>query len=198
MSIRVYGNRPLKTLSGQATRPTSSRVRESTFNIWRDRVEGCRWLDLCAGVGSMGAEALCRGAAEVVGIERSPQAYRVVQENWNHLVGKAQHFEVFKGDVRRILAKLEKSQAFDCIYFDPPYDSELYVPILSLVEQFKLLAADGELAAEHAVRQTLPESIGRLQVCDHREYGHTGLTFYCWNPEHPLGNSPSKLCHCLF
>ncbi|HEY9736425.1 MAG TPA: RsmD family RNA methyltransferase, partial [Trichocoleus sp.] len=67
MSLRIYGNRTIKTLPGEATRPTASRVREALFNIWQGRVDGCRWLDVCAGSGAMGAEALCRGAAEVVG-----------------------------------------------------------------------------------------------------------------------------------
>lgn len=183
MSIRVYGNRPLKTLSGQDTRPTSSRVREAMFNIWRDRIEGCRWLDLCAGVGAMGAEALCRGATEVVGIERSSLACRVIQRNWQQLAGKGQHVKILKGDVRRVLERLGKNQTFDCIYFDPPYGSELYVPIISIVEKLELLAADGELVAEHAAQQTLPEDIGKLHACDRREYGHTGLTFYSWKPE---------------
>ena len=60
--MRIYGNRQLKTLPGQITRPTPARVREAVFNIWQGSVENCRWLDLCAGSGSMGAEALCRGA----------------------------------------------------------------------------------------------------------------------------------------
>ncbi len=74
MSLRIYGNRQLKTLPGQATRPTSARVREAVFNIWQGAIADCRWLDLCAGNGSMGAEALCRGASYVVGIELASQA----------------------------------------------------------------------------------------------------------------------------
>ncbi|NES84802.1 MAG: hypothetical protein F6K10_27200, partial [Moorea sp. SIO2B7] len=69
--MRIYGNRQLKTLPGRSTRPTSARVREALFNIWQGTILDCRWLDLCAGNGSMGAEALCRGAKMVVGIEQS-------------------------------------------------------------------------------------------------------------------------------
>ena len=61
MPLRIYGNRQLKTLPGQATRPTTGRVREALFNIWRGSIVGCDWLDLCAGNGVMGAEALCPG-----------------------------------------------------------------------------------------------------------------------------------------
>ena len=180
MSIRVYGNRPLKTLSGQDTRPTSSRVREAVFNIWRHRIEGCNWLDLCAGVGTMGAEALGRGAAVVVGVERSKEACRAITHNWEKIAREGQSVEVRRGDVRREVERLGNREPFDCIYFDPPYASQLYAPILAAVEQLSLLAPDGELAAEHGVNRDMPERIGRLQVRDRRAYGQTGLTFYGW------------------
>ncbi len=180
MSIRVHGNRPLKTLSGQDTRPTSSRVREAVFNIWRDRVDGCRWLDLCAGVGAMGAEALCRGAKEVVGIERSPAACRVVQQNWQRLANDGQMISAIKGDVRRVLSRWHEIDPFDCIYFDPPYASPLYLPIVEMVAGQQLLAAGGEFAVEHGESLELPDEIQGLQVRDRRSYGQTKLTFYQW------------------
>src|SRR5512147_649239 len=121
--LRIYGNRALKTLPGEATRPTSARVREALFNIWQGRVAGCRWLDLCAGSGAMGAEALCRGAAEVVGIEQSGDAYAVVRENWQRVAQPNQTIRLFKGDVVKQLSRL-KHQPFDLIYFDPPYTSD--------------------------------------------------------------------------
>ncbi len=87
MALRGYGKRSLKTLPGQLTRPTAARVREAVFNIWRDRVPGCRWLDLCAGTGSMGAEALGRGAAIAVAVEQSGRACGVIRHNW-HLMAR--------------------------------------------------------------------------------------------------------------
>ncbi len=180
MSIRVYGNRPLKNLSGQDTRPSSRGVGEALFNIWRDRVVCCRWLDLCAGVGAMGAEALCRGAQEVVGIERSPVACRVVQHNWQRLAKAEQSISVVKGDVRRVLQRWGDLEPFDCIYFDPPYASPLYLPTISTVARLGVLAPAGELVAEHGESLELPDEIEGLQVRDRRSYGHTGLTFYEW------------------
>ena len=79
MTLRIYGNRALKTLTGKDTRPTQSIVREALFNIWQPAIAQCRWLDLCAGTGAMGAEALCRGASTVVGIEQSSRAWAVIQ-----------------------------------------------------------------------------------------------------------------------
>lgn len=104
--MRIYGNRPIKTLAGQLTRPTTARVREALFNIWQQKLSGCRWLDLCAGNGSMGAEALCRGASLVIGIEQSGRAGEIIKENWRNLATSHQQFQVIRGDVLTKLATL--------------------------------------------------------------------------------------------
>ncbi|MGB3495407.1 MAG: 16S rRNA (guanine(966)-N(2))-methyltransferase RsmD [Elainellaceae cyanobacterium] len=191
MAVRIYGNRSIKTLPGQDTRPTASRVREALFNIWQGEITGCRWLDLCAGSGAMGAEALCRGAAVVVGMEQSSRACRVIQQNWQQVAQPNQAFQVLRGDVLRLLPQLA-APPFDHIYFDPPYASGLYEPVLQAIAQHRLLAADGVLVAEHSANTTLPEAIAlepdsevqpgmAMLVCDrHKRYGQTSLTFYRW------------------
>ncbi|MEL6903429.1 MAG: 16S rRNA (guanine(966)-N(2))-methyltransferase RsmD, partial [Cyanobacteria bacterium J06606_4] len=180
MAVRIYGNREIKTLPGEATRPTSARVREALFNIWQGRVRGARWLDLCAGSGAMGAEALCRGAAEVVGIEKSGAACRIVKENWQKVAKPDQRFRVVKGDVVRQLKAVcspshQDTQAddisalhgFDLVYFDPPYAGGLYGPVLSQLGD--CLTFTGEVAVEygggHWQPEALPESaISRLEM----------------------------------
>lgn len=117
--VRIYGNRQIKTLPGLQTRPTTARVREALFNRWQHHLQGCHWLDLCAGFGSMGAEALCREAAVVYGIEQAGEACRIIRQNWQSVARPAQTFQVLRGDVVKRLAKLQ-SQSFDRIYFDPP------------------------------------------------------------------------------
>ena len=149
MSLRIYGNRQLKTLPGQETRPTSARVREAVFNIWQGTIAGCRWLDLCAGSGSMGAEALCRGASLVVGIEQSSRACAIIQQNWQQVAHAEQEWLVLRGDVIQQLKSLSGKQ-FDRIYFDPPYASGLYQPVLEAIAHYQLLDANGEIAAEHS------------------------------------------------
>ena len=124
MAIRIYGKRLIQTPTGLETRPTSAKVREAVFNIWQARISGARWLDLCTGSGSMGAEALARGAAEVVGIERNAQACRIIQDNWQRVAQAPQKFSVLRGDIRSRLKLLQPS--FDLIYFDPPYQAKLY------------------------------------------------------------------------
>jgi 16S rRNA (guanine966-N2)-methyltransferase len=175
--LRIYGNRALKTLPGEATRPTSARVREALFNMWQGRVAGCRWLDLCAGSGAMGAEALCRGAIEVVGLEQSAAAYAVVRENWQRVAQPDQVFRLFKGDVVNQLSRL-KHQPFDLIYLDPPYTSDVYGPVLERVARYGLLAATGEMAVEHGAHGWQPTEIPGLALVRQKHYGTTHLAFY--------------------
>ena len=177
MPLRIYGNRTLKTLPGQDTRPTPARVREALFNIWQGAIAGCRWLDLCAGSGAMGAEALCRGAVRVVGIEQSPAACRIIQQNWQQVARPDQSFQVIRGHVVQKLKGLE-GQTFDRIYFDPPYASDLYPPVLQAIAQYQLLTVQGELAVEHhPERWTVPETPG-LELYRQKVYGQTAIAFY--------------------
>lgn len=175
--MRIYGNRLLKTLPGQLTRPTSARVREAVFNIWQGTMVNCRWLDLCAGNGSMGAEALCRGAAEVVGIEQSGRACSLIRQNWQTVARAEQTFQVLRGDVRHKLKALTGEQ-FDRIYFDPPYESELYDPVLDAIARLHLLSPTGELAVEHNPKSWLAHPVPGLEIVREKVYGSTALTFY--------------------
>lgn len=175
--MRIHSNRQLKTLPGLATRPTPARVREAVFNIWQGKIAGSRWLDLCAGSGAMGAEALSRGAVLAVGIEQSARACSVIRQNWQQVIKPDQQIRVIKGDVLKRLQGLE-GQPFDRIYFDPPYASDRYQPVIEAIAHFSLLATEGEIAVEHQSSgfpfQSLPPT---LVICRERAYGKTALTF---------------------
>ena len=175
--MRIYGNRQLKTLPGQATRPTSARVREALFNIWQGEIEGCRWLDLCAGNGSMGAEALCRGASEVIGIEKNGRACTIIKQNWQQVAQPTQKFKVLRGDVIFKLKGLA-GEKFDRIYFDPPYDSYLYLPVLKAIANHQLLSPTGKIAVEHNPKLWQAAETPGLQIIRAKNYGNTTLTFY--------------------
>ena len=177
MSLRIYGNRLLKTLPGESTRPTSARVRQALFNIWQGTINGCRWLDLCAGSGSMGAEALCREASLVIGIEQSSQACAIIQQNWQQVAKPEQKFQILRGNITQQLKKLS-GQKFDRIYFDPPYASGLYEPVLQAIAQYQLLDPQGEIAVEHHHQDWTPPTIPDWEICRQKTYGNTGLTFY--------------------
>ena len=175
--LRIYGNRALKTVPGLATRPTSARVREALFNVWQGRVASCRWLDLCTGSGAMGAEALCRGAAEVVGVELSPEAYKVTRENWQRVARADQTMRLFRGDVVKQLSRLH-GQAFDLIYVDPPYDGGLYDAVLERVVALQLLVPEGEIAVEHRPGAWTAGLVPGLELIRQKRYGTTHLAFY--------------------
>lgn len=176
MSLRIYGNRLLKTLPGEQTRPTAARVREAVFNVWQGSIAGCRWLDLCAGAGTMGAEALCRGAVEVVAMEQSPRALAIIRENLQRVKQADQSVEILRGDVMARLKSLQGRQ-FDRMYFDPPYASSLYQPVLAAIAQYELLAPDGEIAVEHRRDRLAIEPISTLEILRERRYSNTTVTF---------------------
>ncbi len=177
MSLRIYGNRQLKTLPGQETRPTPALVREALFNIWQGTIADCRWLDLCAGSGAMGAEALCRGAKFAVGIEQSTRACAIIRQNWQQVAIASQTFQVLRGDVRQRIKSLD-GQQFDRIYFDPPYESALYEPVIAAIAHLQLLAPNGELAVEHSSDRANIAIPCTLEMCRQKVYSNTALTFY--------------------
>ncbi len=177
MTIRIHGKRIIQTPPGLHTRPTAAKVRESLFNIWRDRIPDSRWLDLCAGSGAMGAEALSRGAKEVLGIERYGPACQVIAHNWQKIARPEQTFQIIKGEVRAIL-KGRLLSGFDLIYFDPPYTEPLYTPILQRIGESEILGLGGAIAVEHHRALSLPNPIGCIAVTKIRTYGKTSLTFF--------------------
>ncbi|MGA1284959.1 MAG: 16S rRNA (guanine(966)-N(2))-methyltransferase RsmD [Prochlorothrix sp.] len=176
MTLRIIGNRSLKTLPGEMTRPTAARVREALFNIWQGEIAGCRWLDLCAGSGAMGAEALGRGAAVVVGIEQSGKACGVIEENWRKVAELGQEFKVIRGKLPEMLPKLA-GQCFDRIYFDPPYASDCYEPTLAAIVQHRLLSPEGAIAVERDSRRSIADTPG-LVLERVKTYGNTAISFY--------------------
>jgi 16S rRNA (guanine966-N2)-methyltransferase len=176
MSLRICGNRQLKTLPGLATRPTPARVREALFNIWQGTIADCRWLDICTGSGSMGAEALCRQALSVIGIEQSAKACAIIRQNWEQVAGSWQEFHILRGNAIAKLAVLS-GQQFDRIYFDPPYASDLYEPVLNAIASQEMLAPNGEIAVEHSHDRAI-DPIPSLEICRQKVYGNTALTFY--------------------
>jgi len=159
---------------GLEARPTASKIRQAFFNILRNKVEDARFLDLFAGSGLMGLEALSRGAADLVAIDESRLMVKTIEENLLRLNFTAQ---VIQADVRRFLDQFPKN-SFDIIFADPPYKSRLAESVLHSVARHAILHKDGILAIEHAREFKLPEESGNLINYDHRDYGQTSVTFY--------------------
>lgn len=174
----IYKGRRLKTLEGLSVRPTSDRLRETIFNILTPRIEGARFADICAGSGAIGIEALSRGAQYVTFIESSIKAARIISENLRNC-GIRRDYRVINRDVIRALKSLASENAqFDIIYFDPPYNSELYTPVMWVIAKHNLLAEDGVVIVEHRRQAPLTANYDQLRPYRQLTHGETHLTFF--------------------
>jgi 16S rRNA (guanine(966)-N(2))-methyltransferase RsmD len=124
----------------------------------------------------MGAEALCRGATTVIGIEQSAAACRIIRQNWQMVAQPDQTYEILKGNCLSQLRRLA-GQSFDLIYFDPPYASGLYQPVLEALMTHRLLTVDAEVAIEHTPEHWRAEAPAGLEIIREKRYGNTQLTF---------------------
>jgi 16S rRNA (guanine966-N2)-methyltransferase len=170
--------RRLQAPKGSATRPTASRVRQTLFDVLAPRVPGSRFLDLFAGGGGVGLEALSRGALRVVFVEKSPEAVAVLKRNLA-LLGLPAEAEVHRQDALVALQALaDAGRRFDLVYVDPPYEGDLYQAVLEQVSRSGLLDPEGRLVAEHFHKRPLPERIGGLVRTRSVRVGDHLLSFY--------------------
>jgi len=158
-------------------RPTGGRVREALFSIWGERVEGARVLELFAGSGAVALEALGRGAAAATAVERDPRAAAALAANAERL-GERAALTLRRGALPAELARLARSGAgpFDLVFADPPYRFTAHAALLEALAP--LLAPDGEVVLEHAVKVEPPAGAGGLVRVDRRRYGESALSFY--------------------
>jgi 16S rRNA (guanine966-N2)-methyltransferase len=185
----LYRRQRLNTPKGTQTRPTASRLREALFNICQHSIEGARFLDLFAGSGAMGFEALSRGAQSATFIDSHRDAIRCIQHNAVHL-GVQSKCQILHGDVLSQLKGLERQgKTFTIIYADPPYRTKatydsssdlLYSEqIIRWVDTHALLAQDGLLFIEEDFHsQPQLEALTSLQFIDSRRIGQAALQKY--------------------
>lgn len=165
---------------GVQTRPTADRVREALFSIIRSRcdLDGMHVLDLCAGTGGLGIEALSRGAASCCFVEHDRNALACLRKNLaaTHMDEQAQLLEMDAVKALQLLAA--RKRRFGMIFFDPPYASGLYATVPEAVCNLNLLESGGLFVAECSSRDTLPERAGGLVKIDRRVYGDTALELF--------------------
>ncbi|HCU23727.1 MAG TPA: 16S rRNA (guanine(966)-N(2))-methyltransferase RsmD [Deltaproteobacteria bacterium] len=177
----VAGSAKGRKLRGPKTktiRPAAARVRESVFQILGD-LSGKRVLDLFAGTGSMGLEALSRGAEEVVFVDSQQAAVGLLFHNLQAtgFLGKA---HILKKSARSALEFLAKrKRRYDLIFLDPPYDKGFVDSTLEILHRCPLLAPNGLLVCEHSPREA-PTFLSGLEIADERKYGQTLLSFLKW------------------
>lgn len=170
-----FGGRPLKTLPGRTTRPTTDKVKGAMFNMIGPFFDGGRVLDLYAGSGSLAIEAISRGMTEAVLVEKDRAAQAIVEANISMTKAK-QHFQLLKMDDKKALAQL--SGHFDLVLLDPPYAKEKIVEVITNLEDRGLLAEDVMLVCETDKSVSLPEEISSFGIWKQKVYGISQVTVY--------------------
>lgn len=167
----------LKAPRGMETRPTADRVKESVFNIIGPAVVEARVLDVFAGTGNLGLEALSRGAAHALFIDQSSESVKVIKENAIH-TKLAEKMELMKQEAARALLKLAHSgKVFDLIFCDPPYNRGLVEETLKKIDAGVLLAENGMIILEHSQHEIVTSCWNTFVVKRTERYGETRITF---------------------
>jgi len=178
--------RPLKAVPGNTTRPTADRVKEALFSIIGPYFEGGAALDLYAGSGSLGIEALSRGMDRAVFVDLDRKSVEVIKANLR-ATGLSERAEVHRGDARQALKALKKRGAlFDLVFLDPPYRMKEMDDILAALERAGMVR-DGSVAViEHEAARDYPERIGGFRRTRRAVYGITALSVYVFEDTAPL------------
>jgi len=158
-------------------RPTSDRIKESIFNILRNEVIEKKVLDLFSGTGSLGIEALSRGAKKVFFVEKGRRGIRIIQRNLAQC-GMVNQSEIIPKDVNRAIGILQRrGESFDIVFMDPPYEKGLIQRTLKKLNTHRIHHEDSILVIQHARREPLSEKIDGWTLITQRRIGDTILSF---------------------
>lgn len=174
-----YRSRTLRSLKGQLLRPTSDRLRETLFNILAPTLSGATFVDLYAGTGAVGIEALSRGAKHVIFVEQHAPAVSLIRRNLESL-GLSVGAEVLAMDVARALERLEDRHVHaQFIFLDPPYAADAeYESTLEILGESSIVAPEARVVVEHLRKRQMPERAGELELIRVVEQGDAALSFY--------------------
>lgn len=166
---------------GLDTRPTSDRVKEALFNIISKKIHASNVLDLFAGTGNLGLEAISRGAKRCTFTEKNNNTYRILEKNVSNL-GFAGSCELYKMDAIELLTNLGKqNKKYDIIFLDPPYSMGLVEKSIELINKHMLLAEKGIIISEHDETERVQEKVEALVNYRTERYGRTKI--YFWHRE---------------
>jgi 16S rRNA (guanine966-N2)-methyltransferase len=174
-----YRSRVLKGPGAQRLRPTSDRLRETLFNVLGPSLEDSLFIDLFAGTGAVGIEAISRGARETIFVESNPKAARLIRENLNILEIR-QVAELIEAPALRGLERMATRHLLaDFLFLDPPYEKTTeYLEVLEFLDASHLIAPRGIVIVEHYWKTELPEFLTRLECTRRIEQGDAILSFY--------------------
>lgn len=179
--LRVIGGelkgKKLFSIKGLKIRPTSGRLRESIFNILFDHVVDSVVLDLFAGTGALGIEALSRGASFAIFIDNDKEAISTISKNIK-VCGLTGRIKIARIDItKNIIEFAHKLPAVSLVFMDPPYNKNLITPALINLSKSRILENNALLVIEHDLHETLPENISDYTITDQRRYGKTLVSF---------------------
>lgn len=169
--------RKLTAPTGMATRPTSDRVRESIFNIISQRTEGARVLDLFAGTGALGMEALSRNAKSALFVDKSPEACTIIKKNISLCRFENLSTVICQEITQKTFPYLPAKNKFDLVFIDPPYEKGLIETVIGSGAFINLLTENALIVAEHSAMENLTLPISTLDITDQRKYGRTRISF---------------------
>ena len=171
----TYGGRPLKTLEGKTTRPTSDKVRGAMFNMSGPYFDGVRVLDLYAGSGGLSIEAVSRGMEQAVLVEKDRRAQGIIASNIQ-MTKESHKFQLLKMEAHQALNQLQGT--FDLIFLDPPYAKEQIVADIEALAERGLLGEEVMVVCETDKAVDLPEEIACLGIWKEKIYGISKVTVY--------------------
>jgi len=176
ISGRLKGKR-LHSVQGLTIRPTADRLRESIFNILSFRVHNAVVLDLFAGTGALGIEALSRGAESAVFVDNNPGAVSLIERNITSC-SFDKHARIIRWDIKKNLNCLKSAKkAYDLVFLDPPYNQNRVKPTLLNLEHTRSLEKGARIVVEHSPLETIPEDLFMFEIEDQRRYGKTVVSF---------------------
>jgi 16S rRNA (guanine(966)-N(2))-methyltransferase RsmD len=172
----AFKGRNLKSPPSMQVRPTSDRLRETLFNVIAGRVPDSRFLDLCAGSGAVGIEALSRGAAHATFVDRSRRSCQLIESNLELCRVPEEQREIYCSEAWEFVRQWDEDK-WDLVFFDPPYKAD-YLGILELLGSGKIVNDGGLLVAEHHHKTELPATAGNLARTRVLKQGDSSLSFY--------------------
>lgn len=166
----TYKGRNLKSPPSMNARPTSDRLRETLFNVIAPVIEDARFLDLCAGTGAVGIEALSRGARQVTFVDRSRRMCKLIEANLELCRIPEEQWDIYCSEANEFLRQ-SKDERWDIVYFDPPYKEDY-------LKTLELLGNNDLVIAEHHHKTALPDTIGALHRTRILKQGDSALSFF--------------------
>jgi 16S rRNA (guanine966-N2)-methyltransferase len=171
--------RPLQAVPGKSTRPTTDKVKEAIFSmIGQTNLDGGWGLDLYAGTGGLGIEALSRGLEQVIFVDQNKKAFEIIKQNLTSL-DLLDQSEVYKNEASRALkAILKRDLRFSLVFLDPPYAEQKIASQLAILDEYNLIVSGGMIIVETGTGEELPARVGSLFLEKNQVYGDTEIRIY--------------------